>query len=138
MTLLIDVNTTALKLLSCFVLSLAFNHHIANHSLIHPQLIPGDNETSKEHDNVRFKEMLRMRTRRDCTVNILCPAQPSLNLGQEPGKVRGKTRKELSEIKAARAKSLAASGAGEEHSARGWGWKRIGEKPQHLNVPGSR
>lgn len=50
---------------------------------------------------------------------------------------QGKTRKELSEIKAVCAKSLASSGAGEEHPVRGWGWERIGEKPQHLSVPGS-
>jgi hypothetical protein len=76
--LLIDVNNIALKLLSYFVLSLAFNHpfHIVNHSLIHPQLIPEDNETAKEHENARFKEMLRMRTRRDCTVNIYVQFSP--------------------------------------------------------------
>lgn len=93
--LLIDVNTIAFKLLSYFALSLAFSHtfHIVNHSLIHPRLIPGDNETANEHENARFKEMLRMRTRRDCTANILRPAHPSLNLGQGPGKVREKLRK---------------------------------------------
>lgn len=39
------------------LLSLAFNHpfYIGNHSQIHPQRIPVDNETANERENARFK-----------------------------------------------------------------------------------
>lgn len=79
------------------LLSLAFNHpfYIGNHSQIHPQRIPEDNEAANEHENARFKEMLRTRTRRNYCKHFYVQLSlvkfiqwTALNLGRGPARSR--------------------------------------------------